>query len=97
VLGGIYRVVKSVDDKVEEILDEVWEGLEASREDYFPDHYWDNNHQNGYYRSTKHFLEALRRQEALSIVAGDAPLCCLERKRNSVTHDQSDTNSFVLK
>ena len=49
VLGGIYRVVKSVDNKVEEILDEIREGLEASREDYLPDHYWDNNHQNGYY------------------------------------------------
>ena len=42
-------MVKSIDDKVEAILDELREAIEVKREDYFPDRYWDDNFHNGYY------------------------------------------------
>ena len=48
-LGGIYRVVKSIDSKVEELLDKFHDAVEDTHKDYFPDNYWDSNHMNGFY------------------------------------------------
>ena len=44
IIGGIYRVVKSIDDKVEGFLEEIREFAEMRSEDYFDRNgFWDEN------------------------------------------------------
>ncbi len=46
-LGNIYRVVKSLDQKVESLLEEIHDFVEAGSEDYEKD-YWEENG-NGFF------------------------------------------------
>ena len=46
-LGGIYRVVKSIEEKVESFLEELSEFAEAKSEDYYLNGSWDE-HANGF-------------------------------------------------
>jgi len=48
VLGAMYELMKTIDDKIEEILDEIRDALEASRGDYYHSDFWDRNNSNGY-------------------------------------------------
>ena len=41
-VGGIYRVVKAIDAKVESLLDEIKEMIEMKSEDSWGD-YWNDN------------------------------------------------------
>jgi hypothetical protein len=41
ILSGIYRVVKSIDDKVEGFLEEIREFAEARSEDHYKNGFWD--------------------------------------------------------
>jgi methyl coenzyme M reductase subunit C len=48
-LGGIYRVLQAIDDKVDEILEEIRHTPDSDHEDYLEDPYWYNPEGNGYY------------------------------------------------
>ena len=42
-MGGIYRLTRSIDEKFESLLNAVEEAIEASQEDYFSPRNWDEN------------------------------------------------------
>ncbi len=42
-IGGIYRLARSIDEKVESLLHAVEDAIDASQEDYFPPRNWDGN------------------------------------------------------
>jgi len=47
-MSGIYRVVKSIEDRVETLLDELREAIESRNGDYFLNDQWDHYDPNGY-------------------------------------------------
>jgi len=42
-IGGIYRLARSIDEKVESLLNAVEEAIESNQEDYFLPRRWDEN------------------------------------------------------
>ena len=45
---GIYRVVKSIEEKVEAILDEMRDSFGDGEDEHYPRHFWDDAPENGF-------------------------------------------------